>query len=346
MHKSKLQDRLNSVKNTTDEKKLKKFALNDPSDSVREIAVSKITDTNILSHIVKNEKSIKISKKAIDNIGDEYELKNLFIELSKRGIKYSEEINSEIINRITVPSYLIEMIEVNFSKQILAKILEIKPEYKLSSKIRKNIPKSNYDRILMESGYYSQKKITEIALTSSRWTLRRDATKLIKNQDTLIKIALTDSDSIVRAKATQQIKNQKILEKIAFTESNMNVRHEAVKQIKNQKTLEKIAFFDSIDIIRCEAIKLIKNQDTLIKIALTDSDWQCRLEATKLIKNQNALIEIALTDSNDDVSKEAIQQLDKDQSSILEIALSNELVVERLDEETAILYEALKREGF
>ena len=66
-----LNDRLNSVRDTTSEKKLKRYALDDYSEKVREIAVSKITDPALLCYIVKNDKSINVAKRAVQNIDDE-----------------------------------------------------------------------------------------------------------------------------------------------------------------------------------------------------------------------------------------------------------------------------------
>ena len=66
-----LNNRLNSVRDTTSEKKLKRYALDDYSEKVREIAVSKITDPALLCYIVKNDRSINVAKRAVQNIDDE-----------------------------------------------------------------------------------------------------------------------------------------------------------------------------------------------------------------------------------------------------------------------------------
>ena len=97
-------DRLNSVKDTENEKKLKRYALNDPSDKVREIAASKISDQILLAYIACNDKSMNVVRNAVKNIHDEYELKNVIIFL----------INSFLV----LLSIVIISIYITYSKSI------------------------------------------------------------------------------------------------------------------------------------------------------------------------------------------------------------------------------------
>ena len=285
-----LNNRLNSVKDTVNEKKLKRYALDDPSEQVREIAVSKIKDPIILSHIVQNDRSVNVAKKAVRNIDDEYELKRLFIMMSKNGVEYDEEIYKEIINKVTDIEYLIEMIKVNYFTEILEKINAKNPKiiFSLKNKVITKI-----DEEFLIKYVYSQKKLKQIALNEDYYyyyPYRKLAIQHITDNDFLVKLALTDLDWGIRRDATKHILNQDVLAEIASTDRNDNVQIEALKRIKNPEIL----------------LELLLNKSSYV--------------VSKLINRIN------------------------DQPSLLEITLSTGGTKENLNEETKILYDALRKE--
>ena len=266
MNDDNLNDRLNSVRDTTSQKKLKRYALDDSSDEVREIAVSKISDLAVLFYIVKNDKSVNVVKKAIqkaiENIDDEEELNNLFMELSKNEI--------------------------------------------------------DYDEILKDSYF-------------------------ITNQKVLSKLALKDPNRLLRLQAINGITNQKVLKQILLNDSYWRCRRAAAKKITNQDILVDIALNNILEYrdIRVEAIKRITNQDILVDLALKDfEDSDVRVEAIKRISDLVILPEI-LSNQSCHVLHMVINEIN-DQLTLLELALSNKDVAEMLDEESRILYEALK----
>ena len=318
MNDDNLNDRLNSVRDTTSQKKLKRYALDDSSDEVREIAVSKISDLAVLFYIVKNDKSVNVVKKAIqkaiENIDDEEELNNLFMELSKNEIDYDE---------ILKDSYFIT------NQKVLSKLALKNPNRLL--------------RLQAINGITNQKVLKQILLNDSYWRCRREAAKKIANQDILVDIVLNDFDSDVRREAAKRITNQDILVDIALNNFEYSyVRREAIKRITNQDILVDIALniLEYRD-IRVEAIKRITNQDILVDLALNDfEDSDVRVEAIKRISDLVILPEI-LSNQSGYVLHLVINEIN-DQLTLLEIALYNEEVAEMLDEESRILYEALK----
>ena len=181
-----LNDRLNSVRDTTSEKKLKRYALDDYSEKVREIAVSKITDPALLCYIVKNDRSINVAKRAVQNIDDEEALYNLFMELSKIGITQYHEIYSAIIEKIA--SHAIA------GEKILAEIVLNDSRWAIR---REAVIKIT-----------NQKVLVELALNHSDDIVRKEAVKKIANQEVLVELALNDSDDIVRKEAVKKIANQ------------------------------------------------------------------------------------------------------------------------------------------
>ena len=318
MNDDNLNDRLNSVRYTTSQKKLKRYALDDSSDEVREIAVSKISDLAVLFYIVKNDKSVNVVKKAIqkaiENIDDEEELNNLFMELSKNEIDYDE---------ILKDSYFIT------NQKVLSKLALKDPNRLL--------------RLQAINGITNQKVLKQILLNDSYWRCRRAAAKKITNQDILVDIVLNDFDSDVRREAAKKIANQDILVDIALNNFEYSyVRREAIKRITNQDILVDIALniLEHRD-IRVEAIKRITNQDILVDLALNDfEDSDVRVEAIKRISDLVILPEI-LSNQSGYVLHMVINEIN-DQLTLLELALSNKDVAEMLDEESRILYEALK----
>ena len=319
MNDDNLNDRLNSVRDTTSQKKLKRYALDDSSDEVREIAVSKISDLAVLFYIVKNDKSVNVVKKAIqkaiENIDDEEELNNLFMELSKNEIDYDE---------ILKDSYFIT------NQKVLSKLALKDPNRLL--------------RLQAINGITNQKVLKQILLNDSYWRCRRAAAKKITNQDILVDIALNDFDSDVRREAAKKITNQDILVDIALNNFEYSyVRREATKRITNQDILVDIALNNILEYrdIRVEAIKRITNQDILVDLALKDfEDSDVRVEAIKRISDLVILPEI-LSNQSGHVLHMVINEIN-DQLTLLELALSNKDVAEMLDEESRILYEALK----
>ena len=285
MNDDNLNDRLNSVRDTTSQKKLKRYALDDSSDEVREIAVSKISDLAVLFYIVKNDKSVNVVKKAIqkaiENIDDEEELNNLFMELSKNEIDYDE---------ILKDSYFIT------NQKVLSKLALKDPNRLL--------------RLQAINGITNQKVLKQILLNDSYWRCRRAAAKKITNQDILVDIVLNDFDSDVRREAAQDI-----LVDIALNDFDSDVRREATNKIANQ--------------------------DILVDLALNDfEDSDVRVEAIKRISDLVILPEI-LSNQSGYVLHMVINEIN-DQLTLLELALSNKDVAEMLDEESRILYEALK----
>ena len=342
MNDDNLNDRLNSVRDTTSQKKLKRYALDDSSDEVREIAASKISDLAVLCYIVKNDKSVNVVKKAIQkaiqNIDDEEELNNLFMELSKNEIDYDEILND---------SYFIT------NQKVLSK-LALKDLNRLL-------------RLQAINQITNQKVLEQILLKDSYWRCRCAAAKKITNQDILVYIALNDFDSDVRREAIKRISDQDILVDLALNDFDSDVRVEAINRIANQDILVDLALNDfEHSYVRRKAINRIANQDILVDLALNDFDSDVRREAIKRISDQDILVDLALNDFDSDVRVEAIKRISdlvilpeilsnqsgyvlhlvineiNDQLTLLEIALYNEEVAEMLDEESRILYEALK----
>lgn len=275
-----LNNRLNSVNDTVSEKKLKRYALDDPSEQVREIAVSKIKDQIVLSHIVQNDKSINVAKKAVQNIDDEYELKRLFIMMSKSGSKYDGEIFQEIINKVTDIEYLIEMIKVNFFTEILEKINDKNPKIIFSLK-DKRISKKNEEFLIKHA--YSQKKLKQIALNKDYYYYRKLAIQHITDNDFLVKIALTDLDWRVRREATKHILNQDVLAEIASTDIDDDVQIEALKRIKNPEILLELLLNKSSYVVS-KLTNRINDQPSLLEIALSTGGTKEKLnEETKIL---------------------------------------------------------------
>lgn len=361
MNNSNLGDRLNSVRDTSDEKKLKRYALDDPSDEVREIAASKITDPVVLSYIVKYDRSANVAKRALKNIDDEYELKNLYMELPKSSIDYREKY-LEIINKVSNVSYLVEMINFRYFNELLEKIYKINPNITLTRNHGKYYIKTSfkishildqraliktalnsrnsYHRELATKNILNQKILEKIALNDSTWFVRKEAVKKITNQKVLENIVFNDSDISVRLNACKRITDQNILENITINYNGWDICTEACKRITNQDALEKIGLNHQEWRVRAEAAKRIENQDVLVELALNDNFQQVQIEAYKRIEDQNILLE-TLLDATDNVVEESVDRIN-DPAILLEIALSHKKAAEKLDDETKILYEALK----
>ena len=272
-----LNDRLNSVRDTTSEKKLKRYALDDYSEKVREIAVSKITDPTLLCYIVKNDRSINVAKRAVQNIDDEEALYNLFMELSKIGITQYHEIYSAIIEKIA--SHAIA------GEKILAEIVLNDSRWAIR---REAVIKIT-----------NQKVLVELALNDSDDIVRKEAVKKIANQEVLVEIASNDFHWI-RREAVKRITNQEVLVEIALDNQENDVRREAFKRITNQEVLVDILLNDSYDDFSDDAIEGISDKEVLLEILSVKSPNFVRNAADK-INDQLILLDLAL--SNESVAE-------------------------------------------
>ena len=272
-----LNDRLNSVRDTTSEKKLKRYALDDYSEKVREIAVSKITDPALLCYIVKNDRSINVAKRAVQNIDDEEALYNLFMELSKIGITQYHEIYSAIIEKIA--SHAIA------GEKILAEIVLNDSRWAIR---REAVIKIT-----------NQKVLVELALNHSDDIVRKEAVKKIANQEVLVEIASNDFHWI-RREAVKRITNQEVLVEIALDNQENDVRREAFKRITNQEVLVDILLNDSYDDFSDDAIEGISDKEVLLEILSVKSPNFVRNAADK-INDQLILLDLAL--SNESVAE-------------------------------------------
>ncbi|WP_407376370.1 HEAT repeat domain-containing protein [Methanobrevibacter sp.] len=317
MYDYNLNDRLNSVRDTTSEKKLKRYALEDCSEKIREIAVSKITDPALLCYIVKNDRNINVVKRAIQNIDDEEVLNNLFMELSKIGIA-NYEIYYAIIEKIA---------SVIAGEKLLAEIAFNDSRWAIRREAVRKIT--------------SQEVLVEIALNNSDCDVRQEAVRRITNQDVLAEISLNDSDPYVRREAVGKITNQDVLAEIASNDYPW-ICYEAVKRITSQEVLVEIALNNQERDVCSEAVRRITNQEVLVEILLNDSYDNFSGDAIEGISDKEVLLEILSVKSPDFVMNAA----DKinDQLILLDLALSNEDVAENLDEESRIFYYALKKE--
>ena len=241
-----LNDRLNSVRDTTSEKKLKRYALDDYSEKVREIAVSKITDPALLCYIVKNDRSINVAKRAVQNIDDEEALYNLFMELSKIGITQYHEIYSAIIEKIA--SHAIA------GEKILAEIVLNDSRWAIR---REAVIKIT-----------NQKVLVELALNHSDDIVRKEAVKKIANQEALVEIASNDFHWI-RREAVKRITNQEVLVDILLNDSYDDFSDDAIEGISDKEVLLEILSVKSPNFVRNAADK-INDQLILLDLALSN----------------------------------------------------------------------------
>lgn len=336
-----LTDRLNSVRDTASERKLKSYALNDPSERVREIAASKLTDPIVLSHIVHNDESLKVVKKAVQNIDDEFELKNAIIYLINETDKELSDILKKCLDKITDLSYLMEIFKKSNSIIALNRIKEINP------KILFIISDSKQDKLKI---YTKQAQLVKLLENNS---LHHDELKTcvsaIHNPD-LLKHLVKSGSWRVRPVAAEHITDPDFLKEMALSDDN-SVCRTAIKRITDQKVLEEIAL--NLSLNKCTgcywaciaAINKVSSEDVLKEIALNATSSDERKEATKNIGSNDILMEIASESEDEYVIKQAIDSID-DVPLLMDISLhSNNNITEKLDQETKILYDALKKEG-
>lgn len=329
-------DRLNSVKDTENEKKLKRYALNDPSDKVREIAASKISDQILLAYIACNDKSMNVVRNAVKNIHDEYELKNVIIFLIKKDYRQTSEILMENIGKITDLNYLMDIFKTkNYQDIILKRIREINPKILFIGFHDFKV-------------YTTQKGLQKLLTTSVRLNEIESCLSAITDENFLAYLAF-NGDWRVNERAVKYIVSQDVLEQIASSDNYYPAR-EAIKKIKNQDLLEEIAlklshntFYNSFQ-AGLESIERITNEDVLKVIALTGTNPNYREKSVKRIKNHDILKEIAFQSHDENIKSHAIKSIN-DCDVLLDLSLyqNRDDAIAKINGETRILYDYLKK---
>lgn len=129
-------------------------------------------------------------------------------------------------------------------------------------------------------------KLLEIAHKAPAWTIRREAMKMISDQDILKDVALHGSVRDLKYIAIDKIKDPDVLAEIAGNDDNLKVRYSAARRLPDKSVAEKIL------------TQMVK-----------EDKCQGYLEDVRQLTDQSALADIALHGFWDEIRKAALFQI-------------------------------------
>jgi hypothetical protein len=249
----------------------------DKSDSIRELAIEKLTDQDLLKKVVLKDENSGFRERALERIEkpDYNLLKKIVLEDESIGM----QLNA--LKRLRSQSLLTEKDQDWFC----AYLLKMAPAKSLLS------PSPPLPRKFQD---------TFIGIT-------RD---IVTNPKLIYKLLGTD----IGWEVVRDIEDESLLAKIAQDEKlEWEIRKEAVSQIKSEKILKKIIENGTDEVLIAIANRNLKDQEYFAKIALEHKDWKVRTAAVKRISpfQKDILKQIAENDPDEHVKQTASDKLEE-----------------------------------
>ncbi len=229
------------ARNLEDPKLLAEIIHKDPEQTVRLVAVEKITDVQVLNEIAASAPFYYLRHAAVRKIRDPRVLANIVMHN-----QHDYYLCKDAIYHIT-------------DQDMLASLLEALTDRDMKTAVVRQIQ--------------DQTVLADIACCNSDFYVRCDALKKITDEQILIHIARNDSDYYVRAMAVQQIHDQDIIREIALRDADHYVRAQAVSRIYDATILKIIISKDQDFDVRKRALANIKDASLLrdLEKELTDA---------------------------------------------------------------------------
>jgi len=293
------------------------IAKNDQSQFIREAAVVKITDQNVLNDIAKNDKESNVRNAAVNNITDQNILIDLAENANDTGVRISAVRKIGYLDQERLLSFIKNC---NNNDVLRASIKEIRDQNDLTNIVQSDNIVARQIALERIDDKWVLEKIANSKFNSIE--IRKAAVEKITDEFLLNKI-IRGADIIdVKIAAIQRITDQSILKNIVIFEEDPAARIAAINKISDQSVLEEVVIFIYSDpIVKVEAIQRITDQNILEDIARSQSyNSDVRIAAIQRITDQNILEDIARSHPyNSSVRIAAINKI-SNQSVLLDIA--------------------------
>ncbi|MBQ6219366.1 MAG: BspA family leucine-rich repeat surface protein [Methanosphaera sp.] len=285
----------------------------------RRLAVKKITDEKVLFYILQNDDSTDVCKSAAHNPNLKSE-ETLGYVAKKRFTYYT--YREKLIEKINDEKILCDIAKYADSptnperhytnpppKDIIAECAFLKVKDKeLILDIAMN---SDYHLIRNKALDKIDREEDLIrALDSEYYDIRGKVIKIISDENLLTDVSLNDESSSVRIEATKKIRNPETLRTIATSDESYIVRQKAINNpnLKDVDTLIEIINNDNDRRVRDTAIEKINkiislqnNQNDLKKIVKNANNDEIRITAMENIDDENFLKEILESTSGETI---------------------------------------------
>lgn len=318
---------------------LNNVALNDPSDFIAKLAVENndFNDPEILMAIAESGRDDEIRKIAISKISDEEILADFALNDSNAFARREAILNPNLTDfdvladvikddgdefnrwwaceKITDRDHLLKLI---FNESFYRRLDDLSNNSSLDCQdYFKGIYEKSDDEYcrracvnLIGDGQF----LDNVVLNETNDKIRLEAIKnnSFSNQVILKDLILAEDDSEILFYAISKIKDEKVL--IDYIKAHLNDSEATLKAILNVKDVEFLRELSQNPNpgIRLHAVKSFSNNfgkecsPILKDIALTDDDSEVCLEATKAIADSHDLVEIANNDGDKEIRMQAL----------------------------------------
>ena len=282
--------------NLTNQKVLIEFADSCSDETLKRLAIKKITDENILTNFAINDSNVYIRREAISNPN----LNNLDVIFDIIRLDSDEFNRIMAIYKIPDEESLLEIIYKKPLHHHLAEIAQ-NTNFSLNDYFLDIIKNGNdeYERIVAVNFINDSEILEDIVLNEAIEDIRADAIKnnSFTNQMILEELIATESNPKILLETVSKLENQDLLEE--FIKNNLeynNVIVKAISKVRNKDLLRDLSSHPDSR-IRLEAVNRIskfKKADELLRdIALSESEEDICLIAVNAMKIRNDLIEVA-----------------------------------------------------
>lgn len=341
---------LEAVRKLTDQKMLEKVALEAKSHRVREAAISKVNDRDLLKKVqMEGSSSARWRIKELDELakaqaGDaEIQLRlgieaykwNRTNEARKWWTKAAQQGHVEAQYRLGSGRYSLDGGFGYPNLFWLNKAAEqghVEAQYELGR---------HYDDELSvgrDRDFVQAQKWYTIAASNGRELERREIERFLVDQDVLIRIAKHSKKHINSETAVKKIIDPKVLRDMSLESPHLGIRIAAIETLSALKpysltdatVLADLASADPAAQIRLVAVQQITNDNFLFERSYKDSSAEVRFQAADQIQSQDLLVKIA-TDSYHHELRELAKSKITDSSLRAIIAVSDQSAKELLD---------------
>ena len=267
---------ISKVKKMTDQAKLADIARDGKDNSVREAAIDRLNDANLLADFVLNDSDVRYwSFCRLKELRDEKALAKVVTKQSSLDLKY-----------------IYESMDLIQDQSLLEQIAKTA----LREEARRNAVRKLND----------QSVLRDIALRDPNATVRAAAAQFMTDSDALAKVAAEDSDPKVRriAVSNEHMADVALLGRLALKDKDEDVRKAAVmsKYLTDSHVLTQYALHEPEKSNRFDALlhHTLDDEEDLKKIIRETEDGNIRTHAVGQLRDPALLAEIALT--SDDAS--------------------------------------------
>ena len=294
------------IRRSDNMEKIIEMAKDDPDWQVRQFAVCRVEDDEVLKDIFMNDDVPAVRTAAMERIGD---IDFLVDNCLNNPFSY---IRLAILNRISDESLL----EDNQFNSLLKQVILNDPDDFIAKAAIENRKLDN------------QEILIDIAKSKRDISLRCAAISRFTDEGILIDYALYGSDALIRRAAISNINlsNNNVLGIIIKRESDEFNRRGACEKITDESYLRDLIFdrscYPFLDVF--SGNYRMPSDDYFMDVYENDADEYRRQVAVKFIADASYLVDIVLNETNDKIRFEAIKNRNFTNRKIINDLLSSE----------------------